>query len=198
MTDTIYEEAHLNLPSGVSFKEWMKVGRTLSDMANSTPWWVGDWVNYGEAKYGETYSQGLTLWSCAYQSLANMAYVARQYPPETRTSLSWTHHRYAASLPLGERLGLLERAKEEEWTSRQLQVEVAKLKEPDTGEESVVWVRYTVEIETSNRSIKRTSNNINQHLVQINELNKAGLIDKPCVKVLEVGTCGGHNALREC
>ena len=190
MTDTVYEVSRLNIPSGVSFKEWMKVGETLATMQNSVPWWVGDWINFGEASYGETYSQGLTLWNHAYQSLVNMAYVARQYPPETRTGLSWTHHRYAASLPLEERSGLLEKAQQEEWTSRQLQVEVAKLKEPDTGEESVVWVRYTIEVESNKRSIKRTSNNINQHLVQINDLNEQGLIDKPAVKVLEVGTCG--------
>lgn len=190
MTDTYYEEAHLNLPPRVSIEEWMKVGKTLSDMQNSIPWWVGDWINYGEASFGETYSQGLTLWDYGYQSLANMAYVARQYPPETRTGLSWTHHRYAASLPLEERSGLLAKATEEEWTSRQLQVEVAKIKEPDTGEESVVWVRFTVEIETSARQIKKTANNVNQHLTQINELFERGLIDKPAVRVLEVGTCG--------
>ncbi|KKK78867.1 hypothetical protein LCGC14_2839210, partial [marine sediment metagenome] len=78
MTDTIYEEGRLNLPSGVSFDEWMKVGRTLSDMANSTPWWVGDWLLAGEQKFGELASQGLTLWPSygSYQSLANMRRVA--------------------------------------------------------------------------------------------------------------------------
>ena len=190
MTETIYEEGHLNLPPRVSFSEWKKVGETLADMQNSIPWWVGDWINYGEAKYGETYSQGLTLWNHAYQSLVNMAYVARQYPPETRTGLSWTHHRYAASLPLEERSGLLEKALKEEWTSRQLQTEVAKIKEPDTGDESVVWVRYTIEIETNKRSFKRSTNNINQLLTVVNEFAEKGLLDQPAVKVLEVGTCG--------
>ena len=190
MTDVIYEEGRLNLPSGVTFFDWMAHGRVLADMQNSIPWWVGDWINYGEASYGETYSQGLTLWDYGYSTLANMAHVARQYPPETRTSLSWTHHRYAASLDPEERTKLLEKAKEEEWTSRQLQIEVAKLKEPDMGSEAVVWVRYTVEVETDKRSIKRSSNNINQFLVVVNELNKEGLIDKPAVKVLEEGTCG--------
>lgn len=165
-------------------------GRTLSAMQDSIPWWVGDWLNYGDSEYGETYSQGLTLWDYGYQTLLNMAWVARQYPPETRTSVSWTHHRYAASLPLEERTALLEKSKEEEWTSRQLQTEVAKIKEPDTGGlESVVWVRFTVEIETNKRSIKRTANNINEFLVVVNELGE--LVDRPAVKVLEERTCGG-------
>ena len=185
MADTVYEESRLNLPSGVSIDEWMKVGRTLSDMQNSTPWWIGDWVNYGEAHYGETYSQGLTLWSSAYQSLVNMAYVARQYPPETRTSLSWTHHRYAASLDPEERTALLETAKQEEWTSRELQIQVAKLKEPDTGGiETIVWAKFSIEIETNKRSIKKSSNNINQFLIQVNELAEKGLLDPPAVKVV--------------
>ena len=85
----------------------------------------------------------------------------------------------------------MEKAKDEEWTSRQLQIEVAKIKQPDTGGlESVVWVKFTVEIETNKRSITRTANNINQHLTQINELAKAELIDPPAVKVLTAGTCG--------
>ena len=192
MTDTIYEEGRLALPSGVSFEEWMKVGRTLSDMANSTPWWIGDWVNFGE-RYGETYSQGLTLWNCAYQTLANMAFVSRQFPPETRwAGLSWTHHRYAASLDPVERKALLERALQEEWTSRQLQIEVAKAKLNDLGdeEEVAVSVRYTVEISTNQREIRRTFSDINPFLMAVNEFAEKGLLDKPAVKVLEVGTCG--------
>ena len=187
----IYDDSRLNLPSRLSLKEWMGYGETLSAMQNSIPWWVGDWINYGE-KFGETYSQGLAIWDYGYQSLMNMAWVARQYPPETRTSLSWTHHRCAASIQnTEERTALLEKAKEEEWTSRQLQIEVAKLKEPDTGGlESVVWVKYTLEIETNKRSIRRTSNNINQFLIQINELAKEEILDGPAVKLIET-TCGG-------
>ena len=65
-------------------------------------------------------------------------------------------------------------------------------KEPDTGMEAVVWVRFTVEIETNERSIKKQANNVNQHLTQINELFKKGLIDPPAVKVLEAKTCGSR------
>ena len=189
----IYDDSRLNLPSRLTFDEWMGHGETLSAMQNSIPWWVGDWINFGESKFGEgKYSQGLTLWDYGYHTLANMAWVASQYPPETRTSLSWTHHRYAASLDMEERTKLLEKAKEEEWTSRQLQVEVAKSKLNDTGdeEEVAVWVQYTVEISTNEREIKRTFSDINPFLTAVNELAEKGLLDKPSVKVLEVGTCG--------
>ena len=187
----IYDDSRLNLPSKLTFDEWMGHGETLSAMQNSIPWWVGDWINFGESKFGEgKYSQGLTLWDYGYHTLANMAWVASQYPPETRTSLSWTHHRYAASLDMEERTALLEKAKEEEWTSRQLQIEVAKIKQPDTGTEVAVWVRYTVEISTNERDIKRTFSDINPFLTAVNELAEKGLLDKPAVKLLEVGTCG--------
>ena len=192
MTDIVYDEGRLNLPPRLSFEEWIDHGKTLSAMQDSIPWWVGDWINYGEAKYGETYSQGLTLWDYGYQTLINMAWVARQFAPDQRTALSWTHHRYAASLKHEERGVLLEKAKHEEWTSRQLQIEVAKTKLNDTGdeEEVAVWVRYTVEISTNKRELKRTSNNINQFLVMVNELAEENLLDKPSVKVLKPGTCG--------
>ncbi len=193
MMTEIYDDSRLNLPSRLTFDEWMGHGETLSAMQNSIPWWVGDWINFGESKFGEgKYSQGLTLWDYGYHTLANMAWVASQYPPETRTSLSWTHHRYAASLEPKERTALLEKAQQEEWTSRQLQVEVAKAKLNDTGdeEEVAVSVRYTVEISTNQREIKRTFSDINPFLIAVNELAEKGLLDKPAVKVLEVGTCG--------
>ncbi len=197
MTDTIFDNTQLNLPPRLTFDEWMGHGKTLATMTDSIPWWVGDWINFGELKFGEgKYTQGLTLWDYNYNTLANMAWVASRYPPETRTSLSWTHHRYAASLELEERTKLLEKAQQEEWTSRQLQIEVAKLKEPDAGVESVVWAKFTIELETNRRTIKRTSNNINQFLIQVNELAKDGLIDPPAVKVLEVGTCGATEIIR--
>ena len=192
MTDIIYDDSQLNLPPRLTFDEWMGHGETLSAMQNSIPWWVGDWINFGESKFGEgKYSQGLTLWDYGYHTLANMAWVASQYPPETRTSLSWTHHRYAASLDMEERTKLLEKAKEEEWTSRQLQVEVAKAKLNDTGdeEEVAVSVRYTVEISTNQREIRRTFSDINPFLMAVNEFAEKGLLDKPAVKLLEVGTC---------
>ena len=191
MTDIIYDDSCLNLPPRLTFDEWIGHGKTLATMTDSIPWWVGDWINFGEARFGEgKYSQGLTLWDYNYNTLANMAWVASRYPPETRTGLSWTHHRYAASLEPVERKMLLEKAIDEEWTSRQLQIEVAKARLKDTGdeEEVAVWVKYTVEIETNKRSIKKSANNINQFLIAVNELKE--LIDPPAVKVLEVGTCG--------
>lgn len=189
MTDIIYDEGRLNLPRILSFDEWMGYGKTLSAMQDSIPWWVGDWINYGEAKYGETYSQGLSLWDFGYQTLTNMAYVSRRYPPDQRTSLSWTHHRHAASMEPKERGALLKKAKDEEWTTRQLQIEVAKAKLKDTGdeEEVAVWVQYTVEISTNMGEIKKTSNNINQFLVIVNELAEKGLLEKPAVKLVDKG-----------
>lgn len=197
VSDIIYDEGRLNLPPRLSFEEWMGYGATIQSLHASVPWYIGDWLAYGESEYGEKYAQGLTLWDYGYQTLINMAWVARQFAPDQRTALSWTHHRYAASLKHEERGVLLERAKDEEWTSRQLQTEVAKAKLNDTGdeEEVAVWVRYTVEISTNKREIKRTSNNINQFLVMVDELADEKLLDYPpafttSYKVLKPGTCG--------
>ncbi len=102
MTDIIYDDSCLNLPPRLTFDEWIGHGKTLATMTDSIPWWVGDWINFGEARFGEgKYSQGLTLWDYNYNTLANMAWVASRYPPETRTGLSWTHHRYAATARQG-------------------------------------------------------------------------------------------------
>ncbi len=93
MTDIIYDEGRLNLPPRLSFEEWMGHGRTIQSLYASLPWYIGDWLAYGESEYGEKYSQGLTLWDYGYQTLSNMAWVASRFPPDQRTQLSWTHHR---------------------------------------------------------------------------------------------------------
>lgn len=35
-------------------------------------WWVGDWLNFGERKYGEKYAQGMDATGYAYQTVATV------------------------------------------------------------------------------------------------------------------------------
>lgn len=78
-------------------------------------WWIGDWLRFGERKYGEMYAQALEATGLDYQTLADAKWVAEQYPEFSlrNENLSWSHHRFAASLPQKQRLELLEKAESE-------------------------------------------------------------------------------------
>jgi hypothetical protein len=46
-------------------------------MEKGVKWWLGDWLNFGERKYGETYSQAIDTTGHSYQALANAKWGGR-------------------------------------------------------------------------------------------------------------------------
>lgn len=83
----------------MTYEEWASVGPGLSAVGNFSKWALGDWLNAGEARYGEKYSQAINDLGKDYGSLANIAWVCRMYPiAERRKGLSWSIHRMAAAL----------------------------------------------------------------------------------------------------
>lgn len=83
----------------LSFDEWESVGNTLLAIDKSLNWWVGDWLNYGEAKWGEMYSQAEAVTGWGYDRLARAKWVASKVPfCLRRQTLSWTCHLNVAHL----------------------------------------------------------------------------------------------------
>lgn len=119
----------LQLPESMSFEEWLEVGQWLKSAERSLMWWIGDWLRYGERRWGEMYSQALDGTPYSYQSLANAKWVSGQYEFSSRLeNLPWTHHQIAAAVPTGQRAALLERAVTEKWTRMELKAAINKLK----------------------------------------------------------------------
>jgi len=80
-------------------------------VTRAAQWWLGDWINYGHARYGERYRRTATLTGYDPQSLMNMAYVASRVPTSRRReNLSWSHHAELAPLGAEEQEYWLERA----------------------------------------------------------------------------------------
>ncbi|NIQ88784.1 MAG: DUF1016 domain-containing protein [Deltaproteobacteria bacterium] len=108
-----------------TFELWQAVGLKLQAMKNAIQWWIGDWLNYGEARWGEMYAQAVEQTSYTEGSLANMKWVASKVQPSQRNEqLSYSHHIAVAPLPPEEQEQLLTKAVEESWTTRQLQAKV--------------------------------------------------------------------------
>jgi hypothetical protein len=86
------------------------------------PWWIGDLLNSGEDRYGETFSQ-MCEGTLSTEMLNRYASVARRVPIENRVaSLSWSAHAAVARLPLDLQKPMLLDAERQGWTSDELRV----------------------------------------------------------------------------
>lgn len=80
----------LTFHNGISFDEWQEVGKKLKAVRGTIHWWIGDWLNYGEGRWGEMYSQALEETPYVYQTLANDKFVASRFEfYRRRENLSW-------------------------------------------------------------------------------------------------------------
>lgn len=123
----------LTLPDGVSFDAWVNIQARLYTVQEASNWWIGDWVVFGEAHYGEAFSQGIPdkdrehIQQCAW--VAQRVSVDRRRPPHV---LSWTHHRVVAGLEPEQQEQMLQQAVEQGWSVRELgdAVRIAQGKTP--------------------------------------------------------------------
>lgn len=59
-----------------TFDQWQDVGKFLKKTNQCVQFWLGDWLNYGEKKWGEKYSQALEELDYTQGGLQNIAYIA--------------------------------------------------------------------------------------------------------------------------
>jgi len=106
-------------PADLTEEQWTNIGFTLQTVYKSMRWWLGDWLNHGDARYGETYAQAIIVTDSALETLKKYKSVAQRVKAEDRISeLSWTHHFYVAYLPREEHGALLRIAHDLDLTSR--------------------------------------------------------------------------------
>src|SRR4051812_36750101 len=63
-------------PGAMSFEQWVLHGRRLGAIGRGIGWWLGDWLRFGNARYGEKYVQASRITGYDVQTLMNMVYVA--------------------------------------------------------------------------------------------------------------------------
>src|SRR5580692_980412 len=111
--------------ANLGLAEWSAVGRRFGEIGRCSQWWLGDWINYGNAKFGERYSRAMKLTGYDVQSLMNMVYVASRFEiSRRRENLSWSHHATLAPLEVGEQEHWLTRAAAEKLSVADLRVEL--------------------------------------------------------------------------
>jgi len=96
--------------SELPLAEWAEQGRRLGTIGRAAGWWIGDWLRYGNERYGERYARAARITGYDVQTLMNMVYVAsRIEPSRRREGLSFSHHAEVAAL---------ERDAQDHWLAR--------------------------------------------------------------------------------
>jgi len=80
-----------------TLKEWIEAGKALRKAEHRLQWWVGDWMNFGERKYGKTYKEAAKLTGFKEETLRDYAYVASRFQLSIRIDNSFGHHQLVAS-----------------------------------------------------------------------------------------------------
>lgn len=121
---------------------WAAFGAALARAEGAVHWWIGDWLNYGEQKYGEKYAQALDGTGFAYQTLRADAYVASRIELlRRRNNLSWSHHREVAALEPAEQDAMLDLAEKEGLTREGMRAAKRKTLATDDAFELVTEAR---------------------------------------------------------
>ncbi len=111
------------------YSEWQNIGIALQLLGTWIEFALGDWLLFGEKRYGEMYSQAIAETGKPYGTLTNYVYVAKAIEISRRQeNVSFSHHAAVASLSPDQQDVLLERVKAEKLNVYQLRQEVKMLK----------------------------------------------------------------------
>jgi hypothetical protein len=112
-------------PNDMDQAAWQSAGHGLGEMGRVSNWWIGDWLRYGTAKFGEKYTAAARITGYDRHTLENMVYVASCYEFSLRReNLTWSHHFLVAALAPDEREEWLTLAAERRLSVNDLRIEV--------------------------------------------------------------------------
>jgi N6-adenosine-specific RNA methylase IME4 len=120
----------LELPEDLSYENWQGIGESLQGVERSLMWWIGDWLRYGERRYGKKYTDAIEATGKDYETVRAAKWVAERFPETVRrrTLLSWSHHKEVAALEENAADQILEKAEVEGWSRNELRRRVSQQK----------------------------------------------------------------------
>lgn len=114
----------------LNHSDWLATGRRLGAIGRCSQWWIGDWIRYGTARWGEKYAEAARVTGYDVASLRNMAWVASRFELSLRNDkLTWSHHVLLAPLDIEEQRAWLRRASEERLSVADLRLELRALRD---------------------------------------------------------------------
>jgi hypothetical protein len=126
----------------LAVSEWVEQGRCLGAIGRGSAWWIGDWVRYGSARYGDKYAAASRVTGYDAQSLMNMSYVASRFEASRRRpGLSFSHHAELAGLAPEDQELWLDRAQAGGLSVRALRSELRKARERRAARRALATAR---------------------------------------------------------
>lgn len=114
----------LDLPGDLTYEAWEELGGVLVKMEKGILWAIGDWMNYGERRYGDRAAQAAPT-GYALSTLRAAAWVAGRFPKSQRDpEIPWSHYREVSSLPPAQATELLAVVKDEHLSQKDLRTRV--------------------------------------------------------------------------
>lgn len=90
---------YLDLPDNLEEDEWLDIVKAAGRLTVTTRFWLGDALNYGEQRYGETFAQATAVLPIEPDTLQQYMWVARSIPRSMRRDgVGWSHYRHIASV----------------------------------------------------------------------------------------------------
>lgn len=115
----------LILTEELTWEAYESLATYFGKLGDSTNWWLGDLLIYGERIFGEEAAQAVEASGRSPQTLQQACRVAMRISPgRRRRELSWSHHRTVAPLEPEEQDAWLERAVDQRWTRRELEAQL--------------------------------------------------------------------------
>ncbi|WP_405651611.1 LmbU family transcriptional regulator [Streptomyces sp. RK9] len=138
----------LSLPDYLPLEHWKTIGEQIFAIVDSSAWWLGDWLVFGQQTYPRRYRDAIEQTSLDYQTLRNYAWIARKFPPSRRRDgLSLQHHAEVAALPAPAQDHWLSLAEAHGWSRNELRrhLRAARTEPQDAGATEDVQVTASAE-----------------------------------------------------
>ncbi len=55
------ESNYFQFAEDTTYEQWLEIGNNLMQANQNIMWWLGDWWNFGDRKYGEIAAQALNM-----------------------------------------------------------------------------------------------------------------------------------------
>ncbi|MFD8936815.1 LmbU family transcriptional regulator [Streptomyces sp. NPDC059578] len=126
------ERTRLRLPENLPLDEWCRIGDRILSISDSSAWWVGDWLAFGQQQYSDRYQRAMRETMLDYQTLRNYVWVAKKFaPPRRRVKLTFQHHMEVAGLPEEQQNHWLDFAERFKWSRNELRRQIKASTAPD-------------------------------------------------------------------
>lgn len=136
----------LDLPDGLGFNDWQRIGEHLETLHDASLWHIADWASYGERQYRRDYGPALER-LYERKSLRNLAYIARNVLSERRREgLSFSHHAEVAPLDPEWQTVWLDDAETHGWSKAELRARIAEWRGTSRTTPAALTIRAVAEL----------------------------------------------------